>query len=194
MCWPTVCSALIASSFRILSSSTGIPSPPLASLAAILPETHLTSHSRMSGSRWVTTSWWLSRSLRAFLYSSVSSWHFLASLLLLGPLLCVFYGANPCMKCSLVPPIFLKRSVVFPILLSSSTSLHCSLKKTFSSLLFSETLHSVGCIFPFLPCLSLLFFAWLVVKPPQTTTLPSCIFLWDGFCDHLCYNVTNLPP
>ena len=159
----------------------------------MLPKAHLTSCSRMSGSRSMTTSWWLSRSLRAFLNSSVYSWHlFLASLLLLDAYF-FFYCANPCMKCSLVSPIFLKRSVVFPILLSFSTSLHCSLK-TFSSLLFSETLHSVGYIFPFLPCLSLLFFAWLFVKPTQTTTLPSCIFLWDGFCDHLCYNVTNLPP
>ena len=37
----------------------------------MLPEAHLTSHSRMSGSRWVTTPSWLSRSLRPlFLYSS----------------------------------------------------------------------------------------------------------------------------
>ena len=35
----------------------------------------------------------------------------------------------------LVSPIFLKRSLVFPILLFSSVSLHCSLKKAFFSLL-----------------------------------------------------------
>ena len=103
-------------------------------------------------------------------------------------LLCVFYGANPCMKCSLVPPIFLKRSVVFPILLSSSTSLHCSLKKTFSSLIFSETLHSVGCIFPFLPCLSLLFFAWLFVKPPQ----PLCLLAFFFWMDFVITSATML--
>ena len=42
---------LIASSFRILNSSAGIPSPPLALFAAMLPKAHLTLHSRMSGCR-----------------------------------------------------------------------------------------------------------------------------------------------
>ena len=36
----------------------------------MLPEAHLTSHSRMSGSRWVIISLWLSGSWRSFLYSS----------------------------------------------------------------------------------------------------------------------------
>ena len=39
------------------------------------------------------------------------------------------------MKCSLVSPIFLKWSLVFPILLFSSFSLHFPLKKPFLSLL-----------------------------------------------------------
>jgi len=43
-------------------SSTGIPSPPLALFVVILPKAHLTSHSRMSGSRWVITPSWLSGS------------------------------------------------------------------------------------------------------------------------------------
>ena len=80
------------------------------------------------------------------------------------------------MKCSLGISNFLKRSLIFPILLFSSVSLHCSFKKTFlSPLVFSETLHSVGYIFPFLPCFLLLFFPQPFVKPSQTTTLPSCI-------------------
>ena len=68
----------------------------------MLPIAHLTSHSRMSGSRCVITSLWLSRSLRSFLFSfSVNFCH----LLLISfssvktipfPLLCSF-----CMKCSL---------------------------------------------------------------------------------------------
>ena len=41
-----------ASSFRIWNSSTGIPSPPLALFIVMLPKDCLTSHSRMSGSRW----------------------------------------------------------------------------------------------------------------------------------------------
>ena len=56
--------------FRIWNSSAGIPSHLLALYLGMLPKTHLTSHSRMSGSRWVTTPWWLSGSLKPFLYSS----------------------------------------------------------------------------------------------------------------------------
>ena len=41
------------SSFRIWNSSTGIPSPPLGLFVVMLSKAHLTSHSRMSGSRWV---------------------------------------------------------------------------------------------------------------------------------------------
>ena len=50
--------------FRIWNSSTGIPSPPLALFIVMLPKAHLTSHSRMSGSRWVITPSWLSGSWR----------------------------------------------------------------------------------------------------------------------------------
>ena len=80
ICWHIECSTLIASSFRILSSSAEIPSPPLALLAAVLPRAHLTSHSRMSDSEWEITPLWLSELLRSFLYSSVySSYLFLIS-------------------------------------------------------------------------------------------------------------------
>ena len=41
--------------FRLWISSTGIPSPPLAFFVVMLPKAYLTSHSRMSGSRWVIT-------------------------------------------------------------------------------------------------------------------------------------------
>ena len=64
------CSTFTASSFRIWNSSTGIPSPPLALFVVMLPKAHLTSHTRMSGSRWVITPLWLSASWRSFLYSS----------------------------------------------------------------------------------------------------------------------------
>ena len=50
-----------ASSFRIWKGSAGIPSLPLALFVVMLPKAHLTSHSRMSGSRWVIISSWLSR-------------------------------------------------------------------------------------------------------------------------------------
>ena len=69
ICWHTECSTFTASSFRIWNSSTGIPSPPLALFTVMLPKAHLTSHSRMSGSSWVITPWWLSGPLRSFLSS-----------------------------------------------------------------------------------------------------------------------------
>ena len=51
ICWYIECSTLTASSFRIWNSS----SPPLALFVIMFPKAHLTSHSRMSGSSWVTT-------------------------------------------------------------------------------------------------------------------------------------------
>ena len=77
-----------------------------------------------------------------------------------------------CYSVPLVSLIFLKRSLIFPILLFSSISLHCSLRKVYLSLLFFGTLHSDGYIFPFLLCFSLLFFSQPFVRPPQTTILP----------------------
>ena len=69
ICWHIVCSTLKTMSFRIWNSST-ISSPPLALFIVMLPKAHMTSHFRMSGSRWVITPSWLSGSLRSFLYSS----------------------------------------------------------------------------------------------------------------------------
>ena len=69
-CWHIECSTFTASSFRIWNSSTGIPSPPLALFVVMLSKAHLTSHSRMSGCRWVITPLWLSGLWRSFLYSS----------------------------------------------------------------------------------------------------------------------------
>ena len=60
ICWHIEYSTFTASSLRIWKSSTGIPSPPLALFVVMLSKAHLTSHSRMSGSRWVITpSWYL---------------------------------------------------------------------------------------------------------------------------------------
>ena len=70
ICWHIECSTFRASSFRIWNISTEIPSPSLALFIVILPQAHLTSHSRMSVSKWVITPLWLSGSLRSFLYSS----------------------------------------------------------------------------------------------------------------------------
>ena len=70
ICWYTECSTLSTSSSRIWNSSAGIPSLPLA-LFVVMLKAHFTSHSRMSGSRW------LCGSLMTFFYnSSVYSCHF----------------------------------------------------------------------------------------------------------------------
>ena len=68
--WHIESSTFTVSYFRIWTSSTGISSPPLALFIVMLPKAHLTSCSRMSGSNWVTTPLWLSRSLRPYLDSS----------------------------------------------------------------------------------------------------------------------------
>ena len=51
ICWHIECSNFTASSSRIWNSLTGIPSRPLALFVVMLSKAHLTSHSRMSGSR-----------------------------------------------------------------------------------------------------------------------------------------------
>ena len=57
ICWHSECSSYTASSFRIWNRSAGIPSLPLALFIVMPPQDHLTSHSRMSGFRWVITPW-----------------------------------------------------------------------------------------------------------------------------------------
>ena len=137
ICWHIECSTFTASSFRNWNSSTGIPSPPPALFVVMLPKTLLTSHSGMSGLRWVMTPLWLSGSWRSFLYSSVYSCRLflissasVRSVLFLSFIKPIFAWNVP-----LVSLILLKRSLVFPILLFSSISLHWSLRKAFLSLL-----------------------------------------------------------
>ena len=180
ICWQIECSTFTASSFRIWNSSTGILSPPLTLFIVMLPKAHLTSHSRMSFSRWVFTPSWLCGSWRSVLCSSsVYSYHlFLISSASVRSIPFLSF-ITPILSWNvpLVSLIFLKRSLVFPILLFSSISLCWSPRKAFS-LLFFGTLCSNGYIFPFLLCLSLLF-SQLFVRPPQTTILPLYIsFSW----------------
>ena len=80
------------------------------------------------------------------------------------------------MKCSMVSPTFLKRSLVLPVLIFSSISFHCSHKKAFLSLFaslwnspFSWEYLSIS------PLRLLLFFSQLFLRPPQTKIFPSCI-------------------
>ena len=138
ICWHIECSTCTASSFRIWNSSTGIPSPPLVLFVVMLCKAHLTSHSRMSGSRWVITPSWLSGSWRSFLCSSsVYSCHlFLISSASVRSIpFLSFIEPIFAWNILLVSLIFLNKSQVFPILLFSSISLHLSLRKAFLSLL-----------------------------------------------------------
>ena len=104
ICWHIECSTFTASSFRIWNSSTGIPSPPLALFVVMLSKAHLTSHSKMSGSRWVITPAWLSGLWRSFF-----AWFVCVFLLPLLNIFCfclahtisVLYWAHLCMECSL---------------------------------------------------------------------------------------------
>ena len=122
ICWHIECSTFTASSFRIWNSSIGMLSPPLAFFIVMLSRAYLTSHSRMSGSRWVITPSWLSGSWRSFLYSSfVYSCHFLISSASVRSIpFLSFIEPIFAWNVPLVSLIFLKRSLVFPILLFSS--------------------------------------------------------------------------
>ena len=137
ICWHIEWSTFTASSFRIWNSSTGIPSPPLALFVVMLSKAYLTSHSRMSGSRWVITPSWLSGSWRSFLYSASV---YYCQLFLISPAsvrsmsFLSFIEPIFAWNVPLVSLIFWESSVVFPILLFSSISLHWSLQKAFLSL------------------------------------------------------------
>ena len=126
ICWHIKCSSFTAS-FRIWNISTEVPSPLLALFVVMLPKAHLTSHSRMSGSRWMITPLWLSGSWGSFSYSSsvYTCQLFLIYSTSIGSIpflsyIVPIYAWNV----PLVSLIFLKRSLVFSILLFSSISLH----------------------------------------------------------------------
>ena len=155
--WHIEWSTLILSSFRIWKGSAGIPSPPLALFMVMLHKVHLTSHSKMFGSRWVIIPLWLSGSLRSFLFNSsvyscqlfVIYFDYFMSIQFLSFIVSIFAWNIP-----LVSLIFLKRSLVFPILLFPL--LFCTdhwERLSYLSLLFFGTVHSDGYIFPFLLCL-----------------------------------------
>ena len=137
ICWHVECSTFTASSFRIWNSSAGIPSPPLALFVVMLPQTHLTSHSKMSVCRWVVTPSWLSRSLISFLYRcSVYSCHLflissasLRSIPFLSFIVPIFAWNVPLVSLIFEEISSLSHSIVFLL------SLHRASRKAFLSLL-----------------------------------------------------------
>jgi len=165
----------------------------------MLPKAYLTSHSRMSGSRWLITPSWLSGSWISFLYSSsVYSCHLflissasVRSIPFLSFVEPIFAWNNP-----LVSQIFLKRSLAFPFYFFPLflCIVHWG-RLSYLSLLFFGTLHSDGYIFSFLLCVLLLFFSQLFLRPPQTTILSfTFLSLGDGLDHCVLYSVRNLCP
>ena len=165
----------------------------------MLPKAHLTSHSRMSGSRWVTRSLWLPKSLRPFLYhfSVYSFSHFLIFLLCYIFTISVLYWAYLCMKYSLDISILLRKisslshSIVFfyffavfiseGLLISPCCSLGLCIQLGIA-LSFSLPFHFSS-------------FLRYLKNPHQTTTLSSCIFfVLGGFGNCLLYNVIDISP
>ena len=144
--------ALTGASFRILNSKAGIPGPPLAFFIVMLPEAHLTSHYRMSGSEVSDHTLMVIGSLRPLLYSSsVYFWHlFLMSsasvrhfpfLSFMVPILA--------QNVPLTSPIFLQRSLVFPTLTFPLFLCTVHLRPSYLSLLFSRLSLQLGIWFPF---------------------------------------------
>ena len=139
---------------------------------------------------------WLSGSWRSFLCSFC---------IFLPPLLNIFcfcyvhtvsvlYCAHLCMKFPFISLIFFKRSLVFPILLFPSISLHYSLKNLpFISLLFfqNSAFKWVYCSSSPLHFASLLFSA--ICKASAHNHF-EFLFLGYGFYHCFLYSVTNLHP
>ena len=139
----------------------------------------------MSGSRWVITPSWLSGSWRSFMYTS-SEYYFhlflissasVRSLPFLSFIEPIFAWNVP-----LVSLIFLKSSLVFPILLFPSVSLQWLLRKAFLSplaILWNSAFRWVYLCFSPLP-LALLLFSYLYSLLRQPFCFFPFLFLGDG--------------
>ena len=158
----------------------------------MLSKAHLTSHSRMSGSsEWSchhdfpSHEYLFCTVLLCILATSAS----VRSKPFLSFIVPIFAWNIP-----LVSLIFLKRSLVFPILLFSSISLHWPLRKAFLSLLAILWNSAFRCLylsfFP-LPLDSLLF---LAICKASSDYLLAFLLLRDGLDHHLLFNVMNLCP
>ena len=131
--------------------------------------------------------------IRAFLYSSsVYSCHlFLISsasvrfLQFLSFIMSIF---------PLVSPIFLKRSLVFPILLFSSISLHWSLRKAFLSLLAVLWNSAFRWVYFYFSPLLLAFLLSSAICKSSSDKHFAFLFLGDGLDHCLLYKVIYLHP
>ena len=173
ICWHIQCSTLKQQ--HLLGFETDQLQFQLALFVVMLSKAHLPSHSRMSGSRWADHTTVVIGVINIFLWSSsVYFCHlfFISSashrFLLFLSLLCL--SLHEMLKTDLSNFCDEISSLSHCIIFFCLYTVHLRWSSVLS-LLFSRTLHSVRCIFPFFPCLSLLFFPQLFVRPPQTTTM-----------------------
>ena len=136
ICWHIECSTYTASSSRIWNSSTGIPPPPLALFVVMLSKAHLFHiPGCLAVGEWSQHHDYLGHEdlflqFCVFLPPLLNIFCFCRSLPFLSFIEPIF-AWNVC----LVTLIFLRRSLVFPILLFSSNSFPWTLRKPFLSLL-----------------------------------------------------------
>ena len=138
ICWHIECSTIIASSFRIWNSSTGILSPPLVLSWCFLRPIWHHIPGCLALDEWSHHHDYLAHEdLFCTMYSSVHSCHlFLISSASVRSIPFLSFIEHILVwNVPLVSLIFLKRSLAFPILLFSCISLHWSLRKAFLSLL-----------------------------------------------------------
>ena len=159
----------------------------------MLPKVHLTSHSRMSDSRWVITSSWLSGSCKSFLYSSsVYSCHLFlissASVRVILSFIVPIFASNLGISAFLEEISSLAYSVVFLYFFALIT------EEGFLfllAILWNSALKWVYLSFSPLPFASLLF---SVICEASSDNHFAFLFLGDGLDPWLLYNITNLHP
>ena len=198
ICWHNDCSTFTVSSFRIWNSSTGIPSPPLALFVMMLSKAHLTSHSRMSGARWVITPLWLSGSWRSFFaqFFCVFLLPHLNIFCLLGPYHFCLLLSLFSMKCSLSFSNFLEEisslshSVVFLYFFAmipeedSLISPCCSLEVCIQT--------GISFLFPLL--FTSLLFKLFKASSDSHFAFFAFLFLGDDLDPYILYSGTSLIP
>jgi len=195
-------------SFGVINSSTGTLLHPLALLIALLPKALLIFLSRMSGSGWLTTPsnnlvnlylfyTVLPHSFHLFLISSTST----RSLLFISFIVPVFGKNVP-----LIAPIFLNRSLIFPLLLFSSSFplllfsssfINCSLKKAFFSLcavLWNSVFSWIYLSISPLLFTSLLYLDIYKASSDNLFAFLLFFFFWDGFVYCLLHDITDFHP
>ena len=164
----------------------------------MIPKAHLTSHSRVSGSKWVITLLWSSESLRPFctVLLCILATSFQSLLILLDLYHFCHLFAQVCMKCLLDISNFLEEI--------SSLS-HCVVFLYFFALIAEEGFLISPCYslafciqldisFPF--SFSFSFSSFLFIRPPQTTILPCCVSFSLGWFWSLpavqCYETLSI--